>query len=523
MGKSFLSERIAQRDVQFSVGGKIRVGTKAISKKAAGNPKAAALFQKAQQGLISFREAEKEIYRQCEMANPFYPRNTQEFHAHPWDMNTGGAATTRRLLELYGESRGSDVSPKLYRFPVVFPDVMDHDLDTLVGGGLAVQGGGAETIRYRSRYEPDGTRNCVYLPPVTRTEQTKRKIVQHVPRQPVVRGACVPEECEEYAFGMCKFGGKLRFFVPGIAGAGVFELHTGSTEAASQIYLRLSQAMNTCNGRLPNFTPDGRPVFWLSKERAVRQYFDETGMPKMGEQWVPTLDMEIELPKVMWLKQQEAMLLPHVAKTSHSTSGITPAVPSAWSTAEDAGIAIDVQASNDAKARGTELHAGDSVGQQQGPRDGAEAASKGSGATDRGQGGSSDPAMSTEHRDEEVDPMSLISDHAEAGGYADQFVRWAELRWGVEWQDKPLEVFDAWKKMVDRFGEMTKDYLCFVTEIHTMNLQQDLVVKYMQFKFGNLSNGQQLGEFRKELARLCEDGASVATELMASALEEGNK
>jgi hypothetical protein len=45
----------------------------------------------------------------------------------------------------------------------------------------------------------------------------------------------------------------------------------------------------------------------------------------------------------------------------------------------------------------------------------------------------------------------------------------------------------------------------------------------MQFKFGNLSNGQRLGEFRKELARLCEDGASVATELMASALEEGNK
>lgn len=482
MANSFLAERVASRDTQFSVGGKIRVGTKAISKRAAENPKAAAIYQKAVEGLLSFREAEKEIYKACEISNPFFPRNTQEFHAHPWDMVTGGMATSRRILELYGEVKGNDRGPKLYRFPVVFPDVQDYDLDTLVGGGLAVQGGGAETRRYRSRYNPDGSRVCVYLPEVVRTEQTRRKVVQHVPRKPVVRGACVPEECEEYSFGMCKFSGTLRFYIPGIAGAGVFELHTGSTEAASQIYLRLSQAMNTCKGRLPNFTPDGRPVFWISKARVNRKYFDETGKAKIGEQWVPQLDMEIELPKVMWLKQQESMLLP--TTVDERPSGTSPAVPLTWVESSNQPQLTD----DDATQR---VHI---------------------------------PCGTVPNGEATLDswraPAQSMIEHAREGGYIDDLNLWAQARFGAEWMKEPAEVVSLWQGMVQRLGSNVGKWLSFQAEIAKFNLSHDLVLTYMKTKVGPVKDGSVIPTYIQTLKELCADGASVATELMQTELDD---
>lgn len=483
MGNSFLAERIASRQQAFSVGGKIRVGTKAISKKAAANPQALALFQKAERGLISFREAEKEIYKVCEISNPFYPRNTQEFHVHPWDMNTGGMATSRRILELYGEVRGNDKSPKLYRFPVVFPDVQDYDLDTLVGGGLAVQGGGPETVRYSSRYEADGSRVCTHLPEVVRTPESKRKVVQHVPRKPIVRGACVPEECSEYAFGMCKFSGKLRFFIDGIAGAGVFELHTGSTEAAAQIYLRLSQAMQACRGRLPNFTPDGRPVFWISKAKAVRQYFDENQVPKMGEQWVPQLDMEIELPKVLWLRQQAQMLPP---------SNTGSAVPSAW--LSDAGngassVVLPIQAANSDNGQSLVID------------DGVRAAGGG-----------------TANVDKKPEAGELMHGHAKQHQYTSVLQSWGVSRCGEGWQTSP-DAVQLWERMHQRFGERTGSWIAFLLKVQKLNMQIEQVRKYMHIKVGPLGSGELLQRYTQALDELCEDGASVATEVMLAALE----
>jgi len=495
MASSFLADRVATRDVQFSVGGKIRVGTKAISKRAAADPTAAALYQKALSGLISFREAEKEIYKSCNISNPFFPRNTQEFHAHPWDMTTGGMATAKHILDLYGEIKGRDSAPKLYRFPVVFPDVQDYDLDTLVGGGLTVQGGGPETIRYRSRYEPDGTRVCVYLPEIVRTEQTKRKVVQHVPRKPVVRGPCVPEECEEYSFGMCKFSGTLRFYIPGIAGAGVFELHTGSTEAASQIYLRLSQAMKTCRGRLPNFTPDGRPVFWISKAKVTRPYFDENGQAKLGEQWVPQLDMEIELPKVMWLKQQEAMLLPSAA-TAPASGSTQTVVPTAWieSTSNDASMVVDATTTQ----ASSQVQVTDGTGQQSVL--------------------SATPLQEGGHGQNGASLQSML-DHARDGGYAAELTQWANARFGQGWEQDPSKVIEAWSGMVTRLGAMTGQWLQFNCEVLRLNLEQELVLRYMKFKIGALKDGSVIPRYIDELKGLCADGASVATELMHAALE----
>lgn len=474
MGKSFLSERIATRQQAFSLGGKIRVGTKAISKRAAENKLALELFQKAEQGLMSFHEAAKEIFRACEIANPFYPKNTQEFHVHPWDMITGGAATSRRILELYGEKRGKDTAPKLYRFPVVFPDVKDFDLDTLVGGGLAVQGGGAETIRYSSRYEPDGSRVCTHLPEIVRTPDSKRKVVQHVQRRPIVRGPCVPEECSEYAFGMCKFSGKVRFYIPEIAGAGVFELHTGSTEAASQIYLRLSQAMQVCNGRLPNFTPDGRPVFWISKAKVTRQYFDENQLPKMGEQWVPQLDMEIELPKVLWLRQQAQSL----ALTS---SGREPAaVPLAWLNSSNQDLSAD-------------------SGEHQ---------------------KSSSPVMDVVPQmvDTSTTQTSVqMLKHAAYNGYGNALDQWASAQWGEAWKDMK-EPAKSWERMYSRFGDKTGTWIAFSARVHALNLNSELVLKYMHIKVGPLGAGELIPLYVKALEELCIDGESVAREVMLAAV-----
>ena len=40
-------------------------------------------------------------------------------------------------------------------------------------------------------------------------------------------------------------------------------------------------------------------MFWLTKMREKRVYFDPEGNKKQGEQWVPKLESLIEVPKII--------------------------------------------------------------------------------------------------------------------------------------------------------------------------------------------------------------------------------
>lgn len=501
---NFFEERIAKREgAGFSVGGKIRVGTKAISKRAAENQTAMKFYQLVQSGRLSFRDAEKEIAARTDIKNPFYPRNTREFHAHPWDMGTGCAATTQKLLALYGEMLEGDTEPRLYRFPIVFPEV-GRDVSAIVQGGMAVQGGGPNTVRHWSAYDESGLRVCKHLPEVQRSEMAQRrngKAIRHPERQAVVRGPCVPETCMEYGAGMCRFNGTVRFYIPGITGAGVFELHTGSTNAATEIYLRVTSALRAMGNRLVNYTPDGRPVFWLTKKKATRKYFDEEGNPKIGEQWVPEIDIEVEMPKVIMIAQARA----------DNTSGQNdaPRAPLAWAQADDDGqvnaAVADMEAQTSEPLQGDPQPKSQAAPQTQASReDVTDVHPKAPVAQPK-----PEPAEASQTS------VSQMREHAKSYGYEEQLTRWVQARQGGN-DDKAVE---NWIKLSERFGPRVKDYLDLTLYAGEMGLEADLMMAYLKKKFGSIGTGAHLVQMLAAVKDLCSDGASVAITVMEGEIE----
>lgn len=513
---NFFDERLQQRGQlqTFSVGRKIRVGTKSVSKRAReaaqNNPAIAAILKKVDAGQVSFKDAEKQLDA-LGCANPFYPRNTPEFHAHPWDMGVGSAAITEQLLSLYGEMREGDAKPKLYRFPVVFPEV-GGKIDALIKGGLSVQGGGANTIRYWSDYDDSGARVCKHLPPVVKHEQAQRgKVLRKPERQPVTRGLCNTETCVEFASGMCKFNGTLQFYIPGVAGAGVFQLGTGSTQAATDIYLRLSEAIRATNGQLKNYDSQHRPVFWLSKEKVNRPYFDAESNAKVSEQWVPRLEMNIEMPKVLWLRetgQLETLAAPTEAKAQLGGSLPVSAAPSDWVQGVDTGTGEIQRPTHSTPATDNKATQAQPVAKPAVAQEVIDAVDKNADPQNAAQQGA--------QSHQSPDTLAAMNAHAAQHGYDGDLATWVAGRFGGDTMAAAL----TWSQMVSRFGERTKDYVGFLADCTTQKIDAQLALKYFHSTFGPLGSGVKLVEMRQRLKDLCADGASVAIQVMEEAVSQ---
>lgn|GEM_PF-3784085 len=508
---NYFENRIAQRGETsgFSVGGKIRSGTKAISKKAAANPIAARLYKQALEGKISFREAEKKIAQETDIRNPFFPRNTPEFHAHAWDMGTGGQATRQKIMDLYGEMREGDTSPKLYRFPIVFPEV-GTDVNAIIRGGLSVQGGGPNTVRYWSSFNDAGVQVCNHLPEVVASDLAQRragKPLRRPERTPVERGLCVPQECNEFAMGMCRFSGKLRFYIPGVTGAGLFELHSGSAQAATDMYMRITQALRAMGGKIINFTHDGRPVFWMTKKLVSRGYFDEEGKPKVGEQWVPDLDMEIEMPKVIMIAQARAQAKAEPMYPLADDKPQSLCTPSAWSQ-PDAPVVSAV--SNATVHEGAAEPHDDAVvdivaKSDESPRQPAQAEEPP--AAEKGQGG-------REASNSEGDIQQMF-DHAQRLNYLDDLKAWIDSKC----QGDISAAQEKWRSYVMRLGPRVKEYLAMVEYLRSQGINAELAADYLKIKFGPIGSGARLEEMLQHLYELCNDGASVATSVMEEEID----
>lgn len=503
MAKSFYEDRLqSQNNKPFSVGGKIRVGTKALNSKYAENADVQVIMNKVQKGIMSFRDAEKEMLK-LGIKNPFYPRNTQEFHAHPWDMGMGGAATSQRILELYGEKKEGDTKAKLYRFPVVFPEVDISNIDSLLGGGLSVQGVGQNQIAYKSQYGDDGNRYCVYLPPVVTTETSQRKIKQYTRRTWQTRGQCDPSACDEYAMGLCRFSGTLRFYVPEIIGMGIFELHTGSTDAASEIYLRLSQAAKifAASGKgFQNYDANGNPVWWISKHKVSKPYYDDGGTKKVSEQWVPYLDATVNMSKVIWLGQAtraaalEAPQHTHQALRDDRVAGVSARVmptPGSWVQSERPAESVN-QSPLKASAPAIQTQ-----GQQPSP---------------------SDKSPNTDEM------LTAIEDHAQTNQYEDEFLTWVEYRFGQDWMNQRLpEVFTNWTQYVERYGAHTGQFLKLLNACHKHGIDPQLTVKYLQVRHGRLTTANLEKMVQEVEAFMAEAGGpEIASEVMKSAVEKAS-
>lgn len=305
MKMSILSQRSAENSKQKS-GGKIRPGIKVLTKKAMENSKATAIYDKGVAIQKKFSEIEKEIVDATGLSNPMYPRNVPYFTVAASDF--GMPEVARIIVDKYGEVRGNDPVKRLYRFPVVFHS---DDLGVVYPNEFKRYGG---EPGYQSHYGDDGERYCQYLPPVTKemVEQQRANRIKRAPRrQMTIRGLCEPHICPEYLQGQCKFRGSLNFYIPGVPSSSPLVMETTSEYAAEAIYTDLERIVSLYGG-IPRSNPKnpGVPLFWITKVQETRSYFEE-GVKKMGLQWVPKLQADIDIGGL--LQNQETLQVGHTA------------------------------------------------------------------------------------------------------------------------------------------------------------------------------------------------------------------
>jgi hypothetical protein len=510
---NFFENRLAERGQHLGfgfAGRKIRVGTKAITKSATeagkNNPAVRNVLDQLAKRQISFKQAEKAMADAGFTGHAFYPRNTREFHAHPWDMGAGAEHVSQKLMELYGQQLPGDTAPKLYRFPVVFPEV-GGDIGAIIDGKLQVSGGGPNTTRFWSEFNSDGVRVCKHLPAIVKHEQAQRRQNVRAPeRQAVTRGPCVPENCQEFSSGMCKFNGTVNFYIPGIAGAGVFKLHTGSTQAATEMYLHLTEAIRMLNGRMQNYTPDGEPVFWITKIQAERSYLDpDTQQMRRGLQWVPTLEMNIELPKVLWLKQSgqlSSLQAPEGSQQSLAGPVVDDvrqpqaAVPTAW-----------LQDGGDTKPTTQRPERVQAAAVHQRATVVTPVVATAHEAQAAAQPISAQGDVATQSS---VDFVTVMTAHAREKGYEAQLNAWVAFRFGGD----QASAAAMWKQFTDRIGDKVIDLIALYNELNDCQVSIDAGMTYMKLKFGPVGSGARIGVMREHLVQLLRDGPAVVKQVI---------
>ena len=103
---------------RIPIGGKIRAGIKVLTKKAAGEPRAKAIYDQGVAAGQSYEQIERAITEALpNLKTPLVPRNVPWFTVRAQDFPNPEIAA--QILEAYGEDRGE--GRHLYRFPVVFP------------------------------------------------------------------------------------------------------------------------------------------------------------------------------------------------------------------------------------------------------------------------------------------------------------------------------------------------------------------------------------------------------------------
>lgn len=207
------SHRAGQGPARIPTSGKIRAGTKTLSRAAAENPQARAVYEQGVAAGQSFDQIEQALAT-----------------ALPAPEDTAGAEE-RALVHrapaglLEPGDRAADPSC-LRRRPRRWPSALSLSGGVPVGplaGGDATRTGGLGRERragYWSEYPPDGrVRHCKTHAPVPFDDTGKRVIRVFGGRKTVARdangGICDPEGCPEYQQRQCNLSGRFLFFIPG--------------------------------------------------------------------------------------------------------------------------------------------------------------------------------------------------------------------------------------------------------------------------------------------------------------------
>ncbi|MBK4736035.1 recombination directionality factor [Noviherbaspirillum pedocola] len=489
MKMSILSQRTAQGGQQ-KAGGKIRPGIKVLTRKAMEDKRAVAIYDRGVAAQTKFSDIEKQITEVTGMKNPMYPRNTPYFSVAASDFGMPELAAI--IVEKYGEPRDNDPVKRLYRFPVVFHS---DDLGEIYPNEFRRYGG---EPGYESHYGDDGQRYCRYLPEVTRQmieDQKMRRIKRAPRREKVIRGLCDPYTCPEYLQGQCKFRGKLQFYIPGIPTTVPLVMETTSEIAAEAIYADLERIHKVFGG-IPRTNPNkpGKPIFYITKVRETRTYFDEDGKKKTGEQWVPKLQADIDLGTLL----QDAS----IPQLSHTAPVAWLAAPKAM---PDAAMLPPAAAMPETGNADGEVVVGEA---------GVDAA-----AQEHGEG---------EAQSMDIDGMlSNLSDLVASAGVEDEVAfSYFDLKLGASWDKNPETVTQAigiMNAMAKRNVVGLASIMGISVLINSLGVSEEDFKKYARIKFGQgySRDVKLLGAVLENLTELSASGKESALAFIKAEILNG--
>ena len=310
---------LGERPARIPTGGTIRAGIKVLTKAAASNPQAKAIYEQGLASNCSFEEIGQKIADAFpDIKTPLVPKNVAWFTVRPNDFPNPALAA--QILAAFGEDRGDGVI-RLYRFPVIFPAdtwqlVMPHELAAWARNDK----------RYWSEYASDGhTRYCKMYAPVRFDERSQRVVRtfggRPVQLRPENNGVCDPENCPEFQNRQCNLTGKFIFYIPGIASIDAFVLHTNSFYAMSRAIERFETISFMRGGRLAGFLDQHRTPFYFSKKlRDVSHIDPKTGQSVRSAHWIIELEAPIDVSSLLIQHDDESAL--HLAdQAAHILQG----------------------------------------------------------------------------------------------------------------------------------------------------------------------------------------------------------
>ena len=297
---------LGQGPARIPTGGKIRAGTKALTRQAADHPQARAIYERGVAAGQSFDQIEDALSAALpQIKSPLVPKNVPWFTVRAQDFANPELA--QQILDAHGEDRGE--GRRLYRFPVVFPSdfwqvVMPHELAAW----------GTNEKRFWSDYSADGrVRYCKTHAPVAVDDSGKRVIRLFGGRKTEPReangGLCDPEACPEYQQRQCNLSGRFLFFIPGIRSISAFELHTGSFYAMNAAIQKFETVGFLRGGRISGFLDRHRSTFFLSKKLVEVAHIDEQGRPGRVPQWIIELEAPVDVTALLRDREDEESTL----------------------------------------------------------------------------------------------------------------------------------------------------------------------------------------------------------------------
>jgi hypothetical protein len=258
---------------------RLRAGAKKLSNAAKANPRAVAIYNKGREQGFSFSRIGQLITAEFpDLKTPLYPVNTPYFSVHPSEL-THSPEVAKQLAERGNQADGIESLPIVLAGDTVDEAIVDRYEGFKVFGGEPAW----------SQYGEDGKRYCMTLPAVAKGSSR----VKTTRRVPNIKGICLPDVCQAFGSGKCKYKASLYFRIPGIPTAQPFVLETSSMIATEETVGTLNEIVKQ-TGTLPKLH-EGRPIFWLTKKLARRTYVDENGQKKVGEQFVPVLVAEVDI------------------------------------------------------------------------------------------------------------------------------------------------------------------------------------------------------------------------------------